>query len=240
MLRTALLGVWLMGFSAGCAPATDTDTDTAPPDTTAQQQAPAENAQGIDVSQYQGEINWAEVRAAAMAFAFIKATEGETLVDPTFETNWAQAKQQGLLRGAYHFYRPQDDATTQAHFFLSTVGFADGDLPPVVDIEVTDGVAASEIVAGLQTWLSVVADSVGRSPIIYTDLSFWNALSTDALSAYPLWIAEYGVDQPTMPEGWTQWQFWQYSDSGQVNGVAGAVDLDVFNGTAEALKRWTE
>ena len=107
MLRTALFGAWLMGFS--CAPAADTDADTAPPDTTAQQQAPAENAQGIDVSQFQGEINWAEVHAAGMAFAFIKATEGETLVDPTFETNWAQAKQQGLLRGAYHFYRPQDD-----------------------------------------------------------------------------------------------------------------------------------
>ncbi len=129
-----------------------------------QQQDPAEKARGIDVSHDQGEVNWAEVRAAGMAFAFMKATEGETVVDPKFETNWVQAKQQGLLRGAYHFYRPQDDATTQAHFFLRTVPFADGDLPPVIDIEVTDGVSASEIVAGLQTWLSVVADSVGHCP----------------------------------------------------------------------------
>ena len=158
MLRTALFGAWLMVFSAGCTPAAD--TDAAPPDTLTQQQDPAEKARGIDVSHDQGDVNWAEVRAAGMAFAFMKATEGETFVDPKFETN--------------------------------------------------------------------------------TDLSFWNALATDAFSTYPLWIAEYGVDQPKMPEGWTQWHFWQYSDSGQVNGVAGNVDLDVFNGTVEELKRTTE
>ena len=91
----------------------------------------------------------------------------------------------------------------------------------------------------LQTWLDVVQQATGRTPIIYTDHGFWNSLGTSAFGSYPLWIAEYGVQSVTLPAGWASWTFWQYSESGTVSGVSGAVDLNVFSGTLEELTALT-
>jgi hypothetical protein len=131
-------------------------------------------AEGIDVSGYQPIVNWASVTASGIAFAFVKATEATTLLDHTFVSHWAQAQQAKLLRGAYHFFRPRQDAVAQAKFFLAQLGDP-GELPPVLDVEVADGVAPAQIAAGVSTWLNFVAANLGRV-IVYTSPAFWNAL----------------------------------------------------------------
>ena len=150
---------------------------------------------GIDVSHWQGAIDWPRVADDGVAFAFIKATEGGDYVDPRFAANWAGAAQAGVMRGAYHFYRPQPDAAAQAEHFLRTVQLRAGDLPPVLDVEVTDGRSASAIAAGVRTWLETVERATGRRPIVYTRAGFWNQVG-GGFGAYPLWVAHYGVAAP--------------------------------------------
>jgi lysozyme len=183
---------------------------------------------GIDVSHMQGQVDWNAAKQAGIAFAFAKATEGITYTDPQFQTNWAAMQAAGLTRGAYHFYRTNDDPVQQAQNFLNSVaGLTEGDLAPVVDIEVSNGnYGSASIAANLQTWIDTVSKALGRTPIIYTNTSFWNECVATPFPNNPLWIAEYGVSAPTLPSGWSQWTFWQYSQSGTVAGVSGSVDLD--------------
>jgi lysozyme len=193
--------------------------------------------QGIDVSHLQQTIDWTQVRQAGPLFAFMKASDGITWTDPEFAINWSGAAAAGLLRGAYHFYETNDDPTAQAENFLSVVQLVPGDLPPVVDIEtMKSGGSAGQVVQDLQTWLNVVEQATGRVPMIYTNDSFWNSLGTSAFGGYPLWIAEYGVQSPKLPSGWTSWAFWQYSESGTVAGISTTVDLDVFSGSLAELE----
>ena len=200
----------------------------------------SEQVQGIDVSDHQGTVDWTAVQQAGKVFVFIKATDGITWTDPDFATNWSGARAAGLLRGAYHFYETDDDPTAQAQNFLSAVQLQPGDLPPVVDIEKLDsGSTASQTVQDLQTWLDVVQQATGRVPIIYTSPTFWNSLGTSAFGRYPLWVAEYGVQTPKLPAGWTSWTFWQSSESGTVSGISGSVDLNVFQGTLADLAALT-
>jgi lysozyme len=201
------------------------------------EQSASSQVQGIDVSDHQGTVDWNAVQQAGKVFAFIKATDGITYTDPDFATNWIGAKAAGLLCGAYHFYETNDDPTAQAENFLSAVQLEPGDLPPVVDIEATkSGQSAAQIVQDLQTWLDVIEQATGRVPIIYTNPTYWGSLGTSAFGRYPLWIAEYGVSSPKLPAGWESWTFWQLSESGTVAGIAGSVDLDVFNGTLADLQ----
>lgn len=194
---------------------------------------------GIDVSHYQGAVDWQQVAQAGMAFAFVKATQGVGDVDSDFGANWAGVKTAGLLRGAYHFYEPGDDPQQQAEHFLSVVSLEPGDLLPVLDIETLGSQTASEIVQGIGIWLQTVQTAINRAPIVYTAPGFWNGLGTQQFGTYPLWVAEYGVSSPKLPAGWTGWDFWQYSESGSVAGVAGSVDLDVFQGSPQALLQMT-
>lgn len=190
---------------------------------------------GIDVSHFQGKVDWGKVKAAGVAFAFAKATEGVSYTDAMFATNWQGMQNAGLLRGAYHFFRPSQDAAAQAQHFLSVVSLQSGDLPPALDVETADGVSNDALTAGVQTWLEHVALQTGVTPIIYAGPRFWNGHVNGNFSAYPLWVAEYGVQTPQLPRGWTNWNFWQYSQSGHESGVAGNVDLDYFQGSIEDL-----
>jgi lysozyme len=195
-----------------------------------------DTVQGIDVSHFQGVVDWQQVAQAGMAFAFAKATEGITYTDPHFATNWAGIQAAGLPRGAYHFFEANDDATAQAQHFLATVQLAAGDLPPVLDIEVTAGVSDQQIWSGVSTWLQIVEQATGRQPILYTAPGFWSSHEPDlTLTSYPLWLADYAAE-PVLPTGWTSWLFWQHSQTGSVAGVTGSVDLDYFNGTLEQLR----
>jgi lysozyme len=193
--------------------------------------------QGIDVSHYQGVIDWSQVAEAGTAFVFIKATEGTSYAAPQFQDNWSGAKAAGLLRGAYHFFQPGEDPQQQAEYFLSVVQTVPGDLPPVLDVEISG--EASEIIEGAQTWLAAVEKATGKAPILYTSPAFWDDLgvSPAGFDRYSLWVAEYGVTAPKIPEGWTAWTFWQFSESGEVAGVEGSVDLDLFQGTLLELQQ---
>lgn len=191
---------------------------------------------GIDVSHYQGEIDWSKVAASGMRFAFIKATDGTEDVDPHFSQNWAGAKNAGIVRGAYHFFRPGLDARLQAEHLQRVVVMDDLALPPALDVEVTDGVNSSVLQEALKGWLEAVQAAFGCTPIIYTDPSFWKQHVAGGVETYPLWLACYS-DEPEVPAPWRNWTFWQYTDAGSVSGIACRVDLDYCALSYEQLRR---
>ncbi len=184
---------------------------------------------GIDVSDYQPNINWRSVANAGISFAFIKATEGRTFVADIFDRYWRETKASGIIRGAYHFFRPASDVRQQAENFLRTVKLEDGDLPPVLDIETTDGVDALTIRERMAQWLTILEEETGILPIIYTYPGFWDQLGTAGFTDHPLWIAHYTrAPQPIVPGGWKDWILWQYTDRGQLPGVPGNLDINLF------------
>ncbi len=187
---------------------------------------------GIDVSHYQGNVDWASVKSAGMEFAIVKATEGTNTVDSEFGNNWSGIKAVGLVRGAYHFFHTDKSAEEQADHYIETVRLEPGDLPPILDVEITEGVAMEEIDDEIKTWLDRVENAYGVTPMVYANLNFVKTVLTAEFSRYPLWLADYTTETPTVPEIWNDWTLWQYSQSGSVTGVDGAVDLDKFQGTA--------
>jgi lysozyme len=191
--------------------------------------------QGLDVSHFQGTVNWPEVKQAGLRFAIAKATEGQNTVDSQFKNNWQNIKAAGLLRGAYHFFDAGIDGTAQANHFLQIAPLEPGDLPPVIDVEAAASASNATILQEVQNWLDTVEQALNRRPMIYTTASFWNSHLNHTFGAYPLWIAEYGVSVPKIPTGWSNWQFWQYSQAGKVSGVTGSVDMDYFNGSYDDL-----
>jgi lysozyme len=145
--------------------------------------------QGIDVSSYQGNIDWAGVKKAGYAFAFIKASEGVGLTDRHFTANWRESRAEGLITAAYHFYRPGEDPTVQARHFLAVAPLAAGDLPPICDVEKAGASSPARYGKDLRTWLSVVEAATGLKPIVYTSPGLWNHLVSGDFSAWPLWVA---------------------------------------------------
>jgi lysozyme len=191
---------------------------------------------GVDVSHYQGEVDWPSVAASGVTFAFIKATDGIDDIDPRFAQNWAGAKAAGIVRGAYHFFRPRLDAQQQAGHFLRVVAMDNLALPPALDVEVTDGLAPLALQTGIRTWLEAVQAAFGCTPIVYTDPSFWRRNVAADFSAYPLWLACYAAE-PEVPATWQAWTFWQHTDRGNVNGISGQVDLNYCALSYEDLRK---
>jgi lysozyme len=194
---------------------------------------------GIDVSVYQGTIDWTQVKAAGITFAFIRISDGLPPIDTKFHQNWAGARAAGVIRGVYQFYRSDEDAIAQADLLLDTMGTLEpGDLPPVADVESTDGMTPEQIAAHLRTWIDRVQAGTGRRPIIYSGPSFWTTKvgGTSAFADIPLWLANWTSGCPDVPTGFTTWTFWQNSSTGRVDGISGAVDLDKFDGDAAALQ----
>jgi lysozyme len=210
------------------------------------------STQGIDVSRLNGTLDWGRISQAGIAFAYIKATEG-LQNDPNsaariayFQSNWQQAADAGVLRGAYHFFRANDDSELQADQFLMAIGaVADADLPPMLDVETDDGTDNATIILRVHRCLERIQSQLGVTPLVYTYASFWNAHLDAGFGAYPLWIAAYGPDQPmppvvpdrqpTLPVGWDSWVLWQYGSKGQVDGIDAVVDLDLFAGSVQDL-----
>lgn len=194
---------------------------------------------GIDISHYQKDINWTEVSAIDIKgikihFAFIKATEGITRQDRHFERNWNKSKEAGLIRGAYHFYYPTRDAEKQAENFIKQVKLKPGDLPPVLDVEVSKGKSKEDIVAGMKQWCNMVEDHYDVKPIIYTNPNFYNKYLKDDFKDYELWIAHYYEEVPDMDH--RDWIFWQHTDCAIIQGIDKPVDLNVFVGNMDDLK----
>lgn len=197
---------------------------------------------GFDISHYQGAIDWGEVRNATIndcpiRFVFIKATEGTNLMDEYFNENFYQAKANGFIRGAYHFFSPQSSGKNQAQYFLRQVHLEEGDLPPVLDIETVGNLKPIEIKKEVLDWLSVVEARYGVKPIIYTNYRFkLDYLSDEIFDAYPYWIAHYYVDKVKY-EG--PWRIWQHTDLGKIKGIKDNVDLDIYNGSMYDLMKLT-
>jgi lysozyme len=225
-------------FQMGNVPGEMVVTLQAPDHTTVCNVPSPSSTLGIDVSHYQGHVDWQAVQENGIAFAFVKATEGRTWVDDFFAQNWKEMKRVGILRGAYHFFLPDRDATEQANHFLQTVRLETGDLPPVLDLEVDRGVKPADILQGAKAWLNRVEQAIQRQPMVYTYPSFWKDTlgnPTD-LADYPLWIAHYTTQpQPIVPGGWSDYTFWQHTEKGMVAGVRGACDRDRFNGSTQDL-----
>jgi len=197
---------------------------------------------GLDISHYQGNIDWFELRQNRLTkfpihFIFMKATEGGDHTDSTFVRNFNKAYEHGFIRGAYHFFSPNTDPMKQADFFIRTVDLKPGDLPPVLDIEVRGKKKKEELQAALKIWLKRIESHYGVKPIIYASYKFkMNYLSDSVFNTYPYWIAHYYVDSVRY-EG--KWDFWQHTDIGQVPGIQVDVDLNVYNGAIEELQRLT-
>ncbi len=184
---------------------------------------------GIDVSRHSGTIDWATVAQQGYGFAFAKATEGMDLKDSEFDQLWPAIQAAGLIRGAYHFYVTEDDPEKQAQFFIDNVELGPCDLAPFVDIEIIGRNTQPDLADRLKTYLDLLEAHYGIKPIIYTSPKFWDENLTDAFGAYPLWVAEYEVDAPRLPKGWTEWQLWQWQGDAKVAGVENSADLNRAN-----------
>ena len=204
--------------------------------------------QGVDVSKWQASIDWKQVKAQGYEFAFVRASDGLNYPDGQFDANWKGAKAQGIVRGVYQFFRPSQDPIAQADLLLDKLAKAgwieSGDLPAVIDIETSDGQSASTVRSKALAWMQYVEQKTGKKPIVYTSAG-WSTVLGSALSAYPLWIANYtGTYQgycPLMPDGWQKWVFWQYTSKGPVAGVGSKdVDKNVFDGDLNALKAFAQ
>lgn len=197
---------------------------------------------GIDISHYQGQIEWEKVRNAMIndcpiRFIFIKATEGTNIMDSYFNENFYQAKENGFIRGAYHFFSPKTSGKEQAQYFLRQVHLEDGDLPPVLDIETVGKLKPLQIKKEVLDWLSVVEAHYGVKPIIYTNYKFkLDYLSDEIFDPYPYWIAHYYVDKVKYQN---PWRFWQHTDLGRIDGIKDNVDLNIYNGSMYDLIKFT-
>ena len=238
-MRSSILFASLLLVAAGCAGGIDHAGETSAGLTRCSDHGQV--VYGVDVSGYQGSsIDWGSVKASGHVFGFAKATEGTGFIDGSFAHNWPGMRNAGVLRGAYHFFRPSLDGAAQADYFVDQInaqgGLAAGDLSPVADVEVGDNQSAATVVGRLHAFLDRVAARTGRTPIIYTANFFWgDYLGNPDFSGYPLWVANYGPSCPYLPNAWANWRFWQYADNANVPGI-GSVDGDVFNGTLADLQ----
>lgn len=190
--------------------------------------------EGIDVSHFQGNIDWPQVKRAGIMFVFIKATQGQHTVDQKFEYNHTALEQLHMPWGVYHYLDPDVDPNAQANHFINTVGDHIGHFPPVVDIEAFEHQSIEKTRAVLETYITLIEKYYNCKPIIYTAPGFWNKLEDHEYGRYGLWLANY-APVPTIPKGWKTWLFWQYSSQSTVSGINAEVDLNKFNGDLAGL-----
>ena len=185
---------------------------------------------GIDVSNWQGSIDYAKVKQSGVQVVYIKATEGDYYTDAYLKKNYSGAKAQGLLVGFYHFFRPSNEqsAKSQANYFVNAIRGMVPDCRLAIDLEVTGGIGKSYLSSLAKVFLEEVKRLTGKEVVVYTYTSFARSNIDSTLGIYPLWIAEYGVSTPNTNPIWNKWIGFQYSDSGKIPGVNGPCDLDVF------------
>jgi len=205
--------------------------------------------EGIDISSWQGAVDFAKVRAAGKRFVIAKATEGTTWNDRMYPAYKKYALANGLKFAGYHFARPDStpgDATSEANHFVAVLGLKRGMLVPALDLEVSGGLSVSALQAWVKTFLGRVYQLTGARAMIYSNAYFWSTnmgnTSWFAANGYPvLWIAHWGTSSPTVPgSNWASkgWHLWQYSDCGKVSGISGCVDLDRIKGSDFSGVTW--
>ena len=193
---------------------------------------------GLDVSEFQGKIDWTLVETVddsyPLEFVFIRATAGDDRVDGQFAANWLGAKKRKMIRGAYHYYRPNENSLEQAQLFIKTVHLRKGDLPPVLDIEkLPKGQSLDSLKIGLRRWLKAVEAHYKVKPIIYTGEKYYDDFLMEDFSDYLFWIANYNFYREKIGE---EWLFWQFTEKASVKGIKGNVDVNIYNGDVEQLR----
>jgi lysozyme len=192
---------------------------------------------GFDVSEYQGKINWEEVKTVEdtfqLNFVFIRATAGKDKKDAKFNSNWTQAKENGIIRGAYHYYRPNENSIEQAENFIKTVQLKKGDLPPILDIEnLPKKQSIDSLKVGLRRWLTKIEKHYHVKPIIYSGESYYKDFLAKEFKDYHFWIANYNFFVEEIKD---HWLFWQFTEKATVPGIKGPVDVNIYNGTPKML-----
>ena len=202
------------------------------------------SVRGVDVSHYQGDIDWSVLSAQDISFAYIKATEGSRHRDPRFEENWEESAGTGLYTGAYHFFSFDSPAESQAQNFIQTVGKREGMLPPVVDFEFygdkrSNPPPVSQAAEQLELMLEMLGEHYGVTPVIYAREETYEMYLEGGFEAYPLWIRNV-VRRPKTDREWT---FWQYANRGRLKGYSGQekfIDLNVFAGSKEQWEQFVQ
>ncbi len=198
---------------------------------------------GVDVSRWQGEIDWPKLRSQGANFAFIKATDGGDHLDPMFMKNWTGAAAAGIRRGAYHFFYWCRPASEQADWFIRNVPKVAGALPPVIDVEwngesrCRKRPSPAQVREKMQVFMDRLERHYGQRPIIYTAPDFYADNLKGAFTDYPFWLRAV-AQHPSRVYPGRKWVFWQYSGSGLSHGVKGNIDLNVFNGTEAQWRNW--
>ena len=224
----------------------------------------ADRIYGIDVSRYQHEkgrkkfsLDWSTVRIVGLgagrkssgnidykiSFAYIKSTEGTTIRNRYFPSDYVRAKKKGIAVGAYHFFSTKSSAAKQAHYFLKHTTLRIGDMPPVLDVEPSDAQirqmgGTEAMFRSIRTWLAIVRNATGTKPVLYISQGFVNKYlpqAPDIRSNYPIWIARYGQYRPDI-----RLAFWQLTPHGKVRGIHGEVDINVFNGYKEQFAEFLQ
>jgi len=198
---------------------------------------------GVDVSRWQGNIDWAKLRSQGANFAYIKATDGGDHLDPMFKKNWRGAGEAGLRRGAYHFFYWCRTAGEQADWFIRNVPRVEGALPPVIDVEYNSEsrckrrLSRARVLEKMQVFMDRLEDYYGQRPIIYTAPDFYRDNLKGEFLDYPFWLRAVARHPSKVYPG-RKWVFWQYSGSGLSHGVKGRIDLNVFHGSEAEWRRW--
>lgn len=186
---------------------------------------------GIDVSHWEGRIDFRRVRKAGIRIVYIKATQGQDIVDEEFERNYRDAHREGLRIGFYHYVtaRSTEEAKRQADFFYDKIRDKEQHAKPAMDFEVFGALTQSEIRNISLQFLKELEARSSHRPVVYADeTNASGVFDDDRFRDYPLWIAQYGVSHPEMENRWRRWSGWQYTDRGRVRGVSGTVDRDYF------------
>ena len=203
---------------------------------------------GPDVSRYQhpngAAIDWSTVLGAGgQSFGIVKATEDADLTSPTFTQDWPKLQAMRAIRGAYHFARPSSaagDAVAEARHFVAVAGTMSqpGELPPILDLEVTGGLAPAALASWVRSWLTEVQRLTARRPMIYVSPGWWDShVNSEQFGSYPLQVADYTSNAaPRLPHGWSTWTFWQYTPSARVPGIPAATDHNRFHGNLAQLR----
>lgn len=194
---------------------------------------------GIDVSEYQGKIDFAglqlQLQNQRIEFVVVRATMGKDGVDAHFKRNWDGFRPLPVKRGAYHYYRPNENSTLQAQNFIKTVKLKSGDMIPVLDIEKHSTIQSRDrLREGLNNWLKIVEEHYGVKPMIYTgDRFFWEVLHNQGFDEYPIWVANYN---PIVKPDTESWTIWQFSEKGSLPGIGEQIDLNVLVGGKDRLE----
>lgn len=193
---------------------------------------------GLDLSHYQGEVRWAEVAQSSrrVHYVFLRASMGRDGIDQQFQRNWTEAGRYGLLRGAYHYFRPNEDPAEQFANFKAAVVLQPGDLPPVLDVEELGENSPDQLRKAVGVWVRLAEEHYGVKPVLYSGRNFYREYLEGHFPDCPLWIAAYSGKKrlKSIP-----WSFHQFTERAMVSGIDGFVDGNDFNGDLEVLEEIT-